>query len=279
MKGLYMKKKEIIKIANDACNELEQGNENTFFELLENILTLKITFSKMAPFAEIVGKRGLNKPEFYFNVIDKLANKSIDYGYKAGLYNTEKLKMSEEEVQKSRVYGYRAGIIGIIFNEMSIINPELVIERTKEYIIKYNHWSASDTFADKTFHNLFKNNFDFIFDVLKEWAINENKWIRNTAGFAVHAPVEKKIITKELFVKSLEILDLLMKDKDKDVKSKVGWALRTVTKYYPDETYFFLKKWAAVKDKNTHWIIKNGMKFIEDNRKRELNNILTSNLY
>lgn len=59
-------------------------------------------------------------PELYFDVLDKVFRKNLDYGYKKGLYNTAKMRMSEKEIQKSRVWGWRAGIVGLAFNEMSM---------------------------------------------------------------------------------------------------------------------------------------------------------------
>ena len=60
------------------------------------------------------------------------------------------------------------------------------MEETREYILLSSHWSSSDTFADKTFNRMFQERFSYITSVLKEWARDENDWIRNAAAFAVH---------------------------------------------------------------------------------------------
>lgn len=66
------------------------------------------------------------------------------------------MKMSEEEIQKSHIYGCRAGVIGIAFNEMSYKYYHEVVKRIKEYIIENAHWSSIHKFVDKTFNRLFK---------------------------------------------------------------------------------------------------------------------------
>ena len=40
----------------------------------------------------------------------------------------------------------------------------------------------------------------------------------------------------------LEILNSVMKEKDKDVKKAIGWALREISKKNEEETFNFLKK-------------------------------------
>ncbi len=260
----------IKKLAENICDLLEQGNEEKFFEVLGKILQEKIPFGSLKPLGEVIGKRGLEKPELYFDVLDRFHRKSIDYGYRKGVIDAKKMKMSEDEVQKSRVYGWRAGIIGLAFNEMSHKYYSEVVERTRGYIVENAHWSSSDTYADKAFNRMFQERFDWILEMLKEWAKDDNRWIRNTAGFAVHAPVERKILTVQQFGKAMKVLDLLMQDEDLNVKKKVGWTLRVVSKYYPEETYVFLKKWTKVNNKNTKWIIKNGARMLEKGKQEEI---------
>lgn len=263
-------KKEIVKISENACELLERGKEDEFFDQLELLLVFKNSFGKLRPLGQYMGKMGLNNPELYFNILDKFFRKDLNYGYRENLYNIEKMRMSKEEIQKSRVWGWRAGIVGLAFNEMSQDHPEKVIEKTREYVILSSHWSSSDTFADKTFNRIFEEHFDYIMGVLKEWALDENIWIRNTAAFAIHAPVERKILDREQFIDSLGVLDLVMEDSAKNVQKKAAWALRVVSKYYPDETYDFLVRWSNKGNKNTKWIIKNCVKFYDEERKNKL---------
>ncbi|MBI5679651.1 MAG: DNA alkylation repair protein [Methanobacterium sp.] len=253
------RKSEIIEIAQNICDQLENGNEDKFFESLETVLVQKIPFGTLYPLAEVIGKRGLEKPELYFNILDKFFKKELDYGYKKGIINTSRMKMSEEEVQKSRVYGWRAGIVGTAFNEMSHKYYKEVVKRTRKYIIESAHWSSSDTFADKTFNKMFEERFEWILNILKCWAVDENKWLRNTAAFAIHAPTEKNILADDEFKKALEVLVLVIHDHDLNVKKKVAWTLKVTSKYRMEETFEFMKKWAKSDDKNAKWIIKKGM--------------------
>jgi 3-methyladenine DNA glycosylase AlkC len=265
-----MNKEYFVKLAEEACNRLESGEESHFFKILEHVLIQKIPPNKMIPFAEIVGKRGLKNPGLYFGIIDILFNKSVDYGYRADLYDPQKSRTSEEEAKKSRVYGYRAGMIGAVFNEMSMGKHEEVVKKTKQYIIGYDHLNSSNKFAERTFHNMFVEKFSWIMGVLKEWAKDENKWIRSAAVCALHSSIGKKILNENQFKEALEIVDLVMLDNSKEVKKKAGLALRASAKHFPDETYEFVRKWSGNKNKNSVWIIKNALRYLPDHKKDEL---------
>lgn len=63
--------------------------------------------------------------------------------------------------------------------------------------------------------------------------------------------------TNEVF----KILDLVMEDKEKDIKKAVSWVLREITNRNPDEVAEFLTRWAkASSSKDVRWIIKDEMK-------------------
>lgn len=99
MKSKTIRKKEILEIAEHACDILEKGYEKKFFNEIEPFLIAKIPFGKLHALGEYLGKRGLKKPELYFDVLDKFFRKDLEYGYRNGIYNTKKMRMSEEEVK------------------------------------------------------------------------------------------------------------------------------------------------------------------------------------
>ena len=75
--------------------------------------------------------------------------------------------------------------------------------------------------------------------------------------------------------KVFEILDLVMEDKDKDIKKAVSWVLREITKKNPDEVAKFLMKWAkANPSKDAKWIIKDGMKKLSNNEQKKILGLL-----
>lgn len=74
-------------------------------------------------------------------------------------------------------------------------------------------------------------------------------------------------ITDEVF----GILNLVMEDKDKDIKKAASWVLREITKKNPNEAAKFLMKWAkANPSKDMRWLIKDGMKELNKNEQKKI---------
>lgn len=58
MKPETFRKKEIIEITKNACDLLEMGLEDKFYDEIETLLISKIPFGKLKPMGEYLGKRG-----------------------------------------------------------------------------------------------------------------------------------------------------------------------------------------------------------------------------
>jgi len=50
--------------------------------------------------------------------------------------------------------------------------------------------------------------------------------------------------------------------------------LREVTKKDPESVFEFLQNWAKIKDKNTKWIIKEGMKKLSNKEQEKIKSII-----
>jgi len=82
----------------------------------------------------------------------------------------------------------------------------------------------------------------------------------------------KRIQTPE---KVFELLDLVMKYVERDVRKAVSWILREITKANPDEVAEFLMKWAkANPGKEARWVIENGMKKLGDDEGNRISGVL-----
>ncbi len=62
---------------------------------------------------------------------------------------------------------------------------------------------------------------------------------------------------------------------DKDAKKAVTWILREITKKNLNEVTKFLEKWAKIKaNKDTQWVIKEGMKKLSNNGQKQILGLL-----
>jgi len=100
------------------------------------------------------------------------------------------------------------------------------------------------------------SNPELVLPFSEKWIKDKDKWIKRF-GVVTLRGYKKVKTTNKVF----KILDTVMENDDKDVKKAVSWILREITKFNPKEVFEFLTKWTKSKpDKNTQWIIKDGMK-------------------
>lgn len=134
-------------------------------------------------------------------------------------------------------------------------------ENSKQFVLKIlddiSDWEICDQLALKVVINLMLQNQEETVSLLEKWVKSENKWIRRLAIATIPPFIRAR---KTEFQICLSLLDKVMKEKDPDVRKAIGWALREVSKKEPKSVFDFLAKWAGIDNKNTRWIIKEGMK-------------------
>ncbi|MDI6592040.1 MAG: DNA alkylation repair protein [Patescibacteria group bacterium] len=148
-------------------------------------------------------------------------------------------------------------------------------ENSKEFLLKIlndvSDWEICDQLALRVIATLAIQNPREVFSLMEEWLKSDNKWIRRLAIATIPPYIRAK---KEESLICLKFLNKVMREEDKDVKKAIGWALREVTKKDPDSVFEFLEKWAKIDDKNTKWIIKEGMKKLSKEKQERLKPLL-----
>lgn len=101
---------------------------------------------------------------------------------------------------------------------------------------------------------------------------DKNKWIRRfgVVTLRAFATDKKNPIPKRAF----QILDLVMKDSERDVKKAVAWILRDMSKKESQKVFEFLMRWATDANKDTQWIIKDGMRKLSKENQEEILSVL-----
>lgn len=138
------------------------------------------------------------------------------------------------------------------------------------FLSDISDWEACDQLACFGMKPLVSAHPEEVLPLCERWVRDKNKWIRR---FGVVSLVS--LVRKQVQGKALGIIGLLMEEEDQDVKKAVAWILREATKGEPEMVYGFLKKWAKRDDKNTRWIIKDGMKKLSREKQDEIIAVLT----
>ncbi len=149
-------------------------------------------------------------------------------------------------------------------------NPKICLDFVFSVLPDLDNWAVCDNLAMCGVEPIVYSNPELVLPLSERWIKSENKWIRRFGVVSLRG--YKRIqITDKVF----EILDLVMEDKDKDIKKAVSWVLREITKKNPDGVAEFLTRWAEAKpDKNARWIIKDGMKKLPKEMQTEILTLL-----
>ena len=145
-------------------------------------------------------------------------------------------------------------------------NPEICLDFVSSVLLDLDNWAVCDNLAMFGVEPIVYSNPELVLPLSEKWVKSENKWIRRF-GVVTLRGYKKVQTAKEVF----NILDLIMEDKEKDIKKAVSWILREITKKNPDEVVEFLTRWAkANPSKDTRWIIKDGMTKLPEEKQTEI---------
>ena len=100
------------------------------------------------------------------------------------------------------------------------------------------------------------------------WAGDENPNIRRAASEGLRG------IARRNPEKILPVIENLKTDDSLYVKKSVAALLRAISKKNPEFVLDLCRKWVRVKNPNTNWIIKNGLRKIVECRSEEVKEIL-----
>jgi len=149
-------------------------------------------------------------------------------------------------------------------------NPKTCLDFVSSVLPDLDNWAVCDNLAMFGVEPIVYSNPELILPLSEKWIISKNKWIRRFGIVTLRG--YKRVKTTDTVFK---ILDTVMEDKDKDIKKAVSWILREITKKNPDAVAKFLMKWAKANlNKDTKWIIKDGMKKLSSDEQKKILGIL-----
>lgn len=100
------------------------------------------------------------------------------------------------------------------------------------------------------------------------WAEDKDANIRRTASEGLRG------VARRDPEKTLPVIEKLKTDNSLYVRKSVAALLRAISKRKPEFVIELCKKWARLKNKNTDWIIKQGIKKLSEEQQEELSSLL-----
>lgn len=145
-------------------------------------------------------------------------------------------------------------------------NLKVCLDFVSSILPDLDNWAVCDNLAMFGVEPIVYQSPELVLPLSEKWIKSKNKWTKRF-GVVSLLGYKKIQITDKVF----RILDMVMEDRDKDIKKAVSWILREITKKNPNEVAKFLMKWVkANPSKDAKWIIKDGMKKLRSNEQKEI---------
>lgn len=124
-------------------------------------------------------------------------------------------------------------LAGIILQQRLSVDFEQSIAKACEYIRFGDQWYVCDIIGERVLGYALLSTPEKTIPLLRQLAVQEDKWIVRTVGVAAHYAVKKGL--DPVFV--VPVFDLLLSlagTKDFHTKKGIGWGAKTVARFHPD---------------------------------------------
>lgn len=135
-------------------------------------------------------------------------------------------------------------------------HPKACLDFVSSALPDLDNWSVCDSLAMYGVEPIVCSSTELVLPLSGKWIQSADKWVRRF-GVVTLLGYKRVKTTGKVF----ELLDMVMEDKDRDVRKAVAWILREITKGNPDKVAGFLMKWAKANlSREVRWVLEHGMK-------------------
>jgi len=127
-------------------------------------------------------------------------------------------------------------LIGSALAAQLALDFEGALERCRAFIILGDVWYAADTLAERVPGTALVADFGRALAILEGWQMDPNRWVRKSAGVAVHLWAKRSRGEPRHLPKARKLLAFLapmFAEQDLDAAKGIGWALKTLGRQYP----------------------------------------------
>ncbi|MBU6997336.1 MAG: DNA alkylation repair protein [Theionarchaea archaeon] len=210
---------------------------------LRPILDRKCHFSTLDLLGKRIGQMGVDEHETFFKAFDKI-------------------------IQYNAMGSYVIVSQALIWFLPSHL--EFVMRKSREYIITGDVWYVCDIIGERSLGYAVVDNFDEMLPWLERFLDDENRWVRRSAGVAIHFFSKRVVDQPGKTTKLLHVLAPHLAEKRIEAVKGIGWGLKTIGKHHPDLLVTFLASQSEKKRKISRLLIRKAVTYLEEEKKKEV---------
>lgn len=114
----------------------------------------------------------------------------------------------------------------------------------RRFILEADVWYACDCFGERVAGSAMVFDLPTARGILESWKTDGNRWVRRAVGVAGHFWAKRAHGNTDLAGDVVSLLNFyrsLLGEKDPDAAGGVGWALKTLGRYYPEHVSEYLQ--------------------------------------
>ena len=219
---------------------LKGGNASAVVDNLKPILNSKCPFIKLDYLGKCLGEAGKDDMQKFYPVFDEIIN-----------------------------YGAMGGFVVVGRSLTCFLETDLnkVMEKSREYIIAGDVWYVCDIIGERSLGEALINQFSTTITWLKRFLEDENKWVKRSAGVAIHFFSKRITDEPEKTKKLLCLIEPFIEEKQVEVIKGTGWGLKTIGRYHPKILVNFLTKQIRMKKKISKLMIKKAVTYLSEDER------------
>ena len=231
------------QIAKDFTKYIQKKQFKTAAEQLNPVLNKKCPFSKLDLLGKLIGSEAKNQPDLFLRAFDHIIDSQLMGGFV---------------------------VVGESLVSLLETDFETALYKSREYIIKGSTWYVCDIIGERSIGKATVKHFEKTLPFLRGFLEDENKWVKRSAGVAIHFFAKR---VRDEPQKAKALLDLLaphIEEKQVDIVKGIGWGIKTIGRIYPDVAVPFLIDQLKEKKKLSKLMMQKALKYLPANKKAEV---------
>ena len=231
------------QLTEEFVTYIQKNQFETAANTLKPLLNTKCPFSKLDLLGKLIGSKAKEQPIEFLEAFDRIIASQAMGGFV---------------------------VVGQALVSLLETNFDATMNKSREYIIKGATWYVCDIIGERSIGKAVVKHFERTLPHLKAFLEDENKWVKRSAGVAVHFFAKRVPNEPQKARALLEVLAPLIEERQVDVVKGIGWGIKTIGRVYPDVAVPFLIEQLKAKKKLSKLMMRKALTYLPTDKKAEV---------
>jgi 3-methyladenine DNA glycosylase AlkD len=230
-------------LAQQFTKHIQQNQPQAAADSLKPLLNTKCAFSKLDKLGNLIGTKAKNNTAPFLKAFDCIIESQAMGGFV---------------------------VVGEALATLLETDFDAVMQKSREYIIKGAAWYVCDIIGERSIGKAVVGHFEQTLPYLSGFLEDENKWVKRSAGVAVHFFAKRILDNPKKAKMLLDVLAPHIEERQVDVVKGIGWGIKTMGRVYPEVVVPFLIEQLKAKKYLSKLMMRKALKYLPPEKKTEV---------